>query len=36
MFTECGVLNLEVSEVLQDDKTRPSLVEDVDSTMGYF
>lgn len=28
--------NLEVSEVLQDDKTLLSLVEDADSTMGYF
>lgn len=28
--------HLEVSEVLQVDKTRLSLVEDADSTMGYF
>jgi len=28
--------NLEVSETLQDDKTRPSLVEGADSTVGYF
>ena len=28
--------NLDVSEVLQDDRTRPLLVEDADSTMGYF
>jgi len=28
--------NVEVSEVLQDNKTRPSLVEDANSTMGYF